>query len=111
MSATSEQLAAGVEKVVECFGDGFQFSDLLTAVRVAAEIAETYSGMPGDEKKDFVLEVIRQAYRKVDPDIPWLPGFVETPLENLLLDTLVPAALEFLIDFTKKGVKVNHAEA
>lgn len=108
--ATAEETAKAVEQVVECFRDGFHFGDILEAVRVAAEIAETFTALPGGEKKAFVVDVIRQAYRKVNPDIPWLPGFIETPIENLLLDTLVPAVIEFLIGISKDGLKINRNE-
>jgi len=107
MSVNAEQTVKAVEKVVECFEDGFQFSDILTAVRTAAEIAEQFTGLSGDEKKAFVVEVVKKAYREVDPDIPVLPGFLERPLENYVLDNLVPYVIELIIDVSRGKVKVN----
>lgn len=107
MDASSDRTVEAVKKVVECFTDGFQFSDILTAVRTAAEIAEQFTGLPGDEKKDFVVEVIRKAYREVNPDVPWIPEPFETWVENYILDNLVPSVIELIVDVTKGKVKVN----
>lgn len=107
MSVNAEQTVEAVKKVVECFEDGFQFSDILTAVKTACEIAEQFTGLPGDEKKAFVVDVIRKAYKEVDPDIPYLPNFIEGYVEDYILDNLVPAAIELIIDVSKGKVKVN----
>ena len=107
MSVNAEQTVKAVAKVVECFEDGFQFGDLLTAAGTAIEIAEQFTGLPGGEKKAFVLEVIKKAYKEVDPDIPWIPSFVETPIENFILNNLLPPLVDYLVGLTKKPLKVN----
>lgn len=107
MSVNAEQTVKAVEKVVECFKDGFQFSDIITAVKTACEIAEQFTGLPGDEKKAFVVDVIGKAYREVDPDIPYLPNFIEGYVEDYILDNLVPAVINLLVDATSGKVKVN----
>lgn len=107
MSVNAEQTVKAVAKVVECFKDGFQFLDIVTAVKTACEIAEQFTGLPGNEKKAFVCEVVKKAYKEVDPDIPLIPGFIETPIENYVLDNLVPPLIELIIDVTKGKVKVN----
>ena len=107
MSVNAEQTVKAVAKVVECFKDGFHFSDIITAVRTAAEIAEQFTGLPGDEKKAFVVDVIRKAYKEVDPDIPYLPNFIEGYVEDYILDNLVPSVIELIVDVTKGKVKVN----
>jgi len=105
--ATAEQTAQAVEQVVACFSDGFHFADIVKAVRVAAEIAESITALPGDQRKAFVVDVIRQAYRKANPDIPWVPEPVETWVENYVLDNLVPSLIELIIDATKGRINVN----
>jgi len=110
VSVNAEQIAGAVEQVAESFRNGFSFGDILRAVRVAMEIAESIVGMPGPERKGFVVEVIRQAYRKVEPNIPWCPEPIETWIENYVLDNLVPAAIELLISATKGEVKVNEKD-
>lgn len=107
MGATAEQMASAVDDVVKCFSDGFQLSDVVKAVRVAMEIAETTVGLPAGDRKAFVVAVIRKAYREVDPNIPWVPEPIETWIENYVLDNLVPAAIELVIDATKGKIKVN----
>lgn len=82
-------------------------SDIITAVRTASEIAEQFTGLPGDEKKAFVVEVIGKAYKEVDPNIPWVPEPVETWVEGYVLDNLVPHLIELIVDVTKGKVKVN----
>lgn len=104
---TAEQMAAAVDQVVECFKDGFDLGDILKATRVAMEIAETTVGLAADERKAFVVDVIRQAYKKVDPNIPWVPEPIETWVEDFVLGNLIPAAIELVIDATKGKVKVN----
>lgn len=107
MSVNAEQTVKAVAKVVECFKDGFQFSDIITAVRTASEIAEQFTGLPGDEKKAFVVEVVKKAYKEVDPNLPWIPEPVETWVENYVLNNLVPSVIELIVDVTKGKVKVN----
>lgn len=107
MSANAEITVQAVEKVVKCFSDGFQFSDILTAVRVAVEIAETVTTLDGPGKKAFVVEVIEKAYREVDPDIPWVPNLIENYIEDYVLKNLVPAVIELIINATKGKINVN----
>lgn len=111
MPVTPEQVQDAIKQVVECFEDGFHFSDVLTAVKVAAEIAETFVDMTGEEKKTFAVDVISQAYRRVDPNIPWIPEPVETWIENYVLKNLVPAAIQLLVKATKGEIKVNQDAA
>ena len=110
MSINAGETIKAVAKVVECFKDGFQFSDILTSVKTAAEIAETFVGVPGDEKKAFVIEVIGKAYREVDPNLPWIPEPFETWIENYVLGNLVPAAIDLLVSATKGKVKINEGD-
>ena len=77
---------------------------------VAIEIAEQFTGLGGAEKKEFALEVIKKAYREIDPDIPWIPAFIETPIENFLLNNLLPPLVDYLVGLTKKPLKVNEGE-
>lgn len=107
----AEQTVKAVAKVVECFEDGFQFSDIVTAVKTACEIAEQFTGLPGDEKEKFVVEVIGKAYREVNPNVPWIPEPFETWIENYVLDNLVPSVVKLLVDATKGKVKVNTSPA
>ena len=107
MSVNAEQTVKAVAKVVECFKDGFQFSDIITAVKTACEIAEQFTGLPGDEKRAFVVDVIGKAYREVNPNVPWIPEPFETWVENYVLDNLVPAVIDLLVDATSGKVKVN----
>jgi len=109
MEIKAEDSVAAMKAVVECFRDGFSFSDVLTAAGTAIEIAETFTGLSGEEKKAFVLEVIKKAYKEIDPDIPWIPGFIETPIENFLLDNLLPPLIDYLVGLTKKPLKVNES--
>lgn len=107
MTVNAEQTVKAVKKVVECFSDGFEFHDVLVAAGTAIEIAEQFTGLDGKEKKEFVLEVVKKAYREIDPDLPWIPAFIETPIENFLLNNLLPPLIDYLVGLTKKPLKVN----
>jgi len=102
-----EQTVVAVKKVVECFGNGFEFDDIINAVKTAAEIAETITELDGPQKKQFVVDVIRQAYKEVNPNIPWVPEPIETWVEDYVLKNLVPSVIELIIDVTKKKVQIN----
>lgn len=102
-----EQTVAAVKKVVECFSDGFEFSDIVKSIRTTVEIAETITDLDGAQKKQFVIDVIRQGYKEVNPNIPWVPEPFETWVEDYVLKHLVPAVIELIVDATKGKVKVN----
>ncbi len=103
----AEETAKAVTKVAECFKDGFHFADILTGVRTAVEIAERFTGLPGAEKKAFVIEVFKKAYAEVNPNIPWIPEPFETWIENYVIGNLIPATIELIISVSKGEVKVN----
>ncbi len=84
----------------------FSFADLLkvtpSAVKAFMEIASDVKEATGEEKKQFVIEAFQWTYRELDPDIPWLPDFIENPLEEYLLDSLVPGLIEALYEEMKE---------
>ena len=49
----------------------------------------------GTDRKDFITKVIRYAYRKNDPDLPFVPEPFETIIEEMILNA-VPVLLDKL---------------
>ncbi len=64
---------------------------------VIESIEELYREYSGEEKKKAVCSIIKQIYKKIDPDIPGIPGIIESYIENIILDTLVPAAIDYIV--------------
>lgn len=49
----------------------------------------------GTDRKDFITKVIRYAYRKNDPDLPFVPEPFETVIEDMIINA-VPVLLDKL---------------
>ena len=50
------------------------------------------------EQRAEITRLVTMAYKKIDPDIPGVPAFFETGLEDLLLSTVPPALYDALAD-------------
>ncbi|MEW6103627.1 MAG: hypothetical protein AB1630_07445 [bacterium] len=59
----------------------------------------------GEDKKKLVTDGVTYIYKRVNPDLPFLFEPLETYVENLILEKLVPGFIDFLVDkFNKKGI-------
>lgn len=69
------------------------------------EEVEKVSELPGPKKKEVVIASMKDIYWKINPDIPFLPEAVETPLEKWLLDLVLPPFVDFIVGmFNEKGI-------
>lgn len=91
-------LVALTEDLDDIFGDGLQWDDVSAIfVRVVPrvmQIAESFGGRTGKQKKEFVIDSVYVLYKHYDPNIPRIPDFIENPLEAWL----VPLLTELVID-------------
>lgn len=108
-----EEIKKDIEEVVESFKeyqkDGFNLGEIAKFVFEAGtklmEAVESVEDITGAQKKEVVKSAIKDVYKKVDPDIPWIPEPFETMLENILLDKALDAFIDVIVDkFHEKGV-------
>lgn len=62
-------------------------------------------GVSGPQKKEVVLSTVKDIYKKVNPDIPWIPEPFETMMEDIMMDKALSAFVDFIVDTYKdKGL-------
>ena len=49
----------------------------------------------GTDRKDFITKIIRYAYRKNDPDLPFIPEPFESVIEDMIINA-IPTLLDVL---------------
>jgi len=82
----------------------FQFSyaiadEFMTLVEVSKDI------IAGADKKATVIEAVRYAYIEVDPNLPWIPAYIENKIEKWFLSSGLPALIDFLVaKYNKHGI-------
>lgn len=89
--------------------DGLKADEVIKFILEAAtklvETVEDAGGIPGAQKKELVISSVKDIYWKINPNIPFLPDVVETPLEKWLLDLALPPFIDFIVGtFEKKGI-------
>lgn len=68
------------------------------------EIVEGVQGISGPQKKEAVMSAVKDIYKKVNPDIPWIPEPFETLLEDIMIDKALGAFVDFLVEkYKDKG--------
>lgn len=99
---TVEKLAAELEPLVmKMVEKGDYMSSAFDAVRLGMELVNEIKSMSGEEKKQFVISAFKMAYKKANPDLPWVSGKVEESIEDYFLDTLLPAIINSLWKMSK----------
>lgn len=87
--------------------DGFTVTEIVRfAFEAGTKLIETVDvvkDISGAQKKKVVLSTVGDIYRKVNPDIPWIPEPFETMLENLVLDKVLDAFVDYTVK-QKKGL-------
>jgi hypothetical protein len=61
------------------------------------EVVEGVQGISGAQKKEAVMSAVKDIYKKVNPDIPWIPEPFETLLEDIMIDKALGAFVDFLV--------------
>lgn len=72
---------------------GFMFSCLGRFM----DLAKQYQDTPEADRRRLILSSLRRVYKRTNPDIPLLPEPIETFVENLVLQTALPAAYAWLV--------------
>lgn len=107
------EIKGDVDNVMKSFEeykkDGFTVSEVAKFVFEAGtelvEAVENVQGLTGAQKKEFVQTTVREIYKEVNPDIPWIPEPFETMLEDMMLDRSLDTFIDFIVKkYKKKGV-------
>lgn len=93
-----QDLESALEKIHVIFGDGFQWSDIGAFIGEVVpdlmEVAKDFKEETGEEKKQFVVDAVTSIYFYYDPNLPWIPEWIETKLEKWVVPQLASAAIE-----------------
>ena len=69
------------------------------------EAVENVEDVPGEQKKEVVMSTVKDIYKEVNPDLPWIPEPFETMVEDLLLDRALDAFIDFMVnEYKDKGI-------
>ena len=90
-------------------------SEIISIVIQLCELIEWTIEVNGkltdDEIKEFAVSAIKRIYFDENclnnPDIPYVPEFVEGYIEDLLFDSIVPGAIKYLVVFKEKNKDSN----
>lgn len=61
-------------------------------------VVDLYRHIPKLQKKMQTLEAVRQIYKSHNPDMPWIPEPFETMVETMLMEYVLPAMYDALVD-------------
>ena len=61
------------------------------------EAVEGVQGVSGAQKKESVMSAVKDIYKKVNPDIPWIPEPFETMIEDVMIDKALGAFIDFIV--------------
>ena len=86
--------------------DGFDLMEVLRFMFSAGLqliiLLSSVTSMTGMQRRNFVVRTLRQIYAKRNPDIPWIFEPFESWFENLLIDQIIPALCDGVIEALKK---------
>lgn len=109
MSKTVEDIKAeikeDIDELIESFKkhkkDGFTLLEISkftfdTGSRLV-EAVENVEGIPGTQKKEVVMSTVKEIYKEVNPDFPWIPEPFESWLEDVFLEKALDAFIDFIV--------------
>lgn len=101
-----DELVKTYEKYRE---EGFKLTEIIKFAFEAGarlvEAVENVQGISGEQKKEVVISTVKEIYKKVNPDIPYIPEPFETWIENLLLDRALNEFIDFIVaKYKEKGI-------
>lgn len=108
-----KEIRKDIDELVEWFEKyregGFQVAEIAKFTFVAGaklvEAVEDVQGISGPQKKEIVMSTVKEIYKKVNPDIPFIPEPFETWMENLLLDRALSEFIDFIVGkYKEKGI-------
>ena len=117
MAKTVEEIKKEIKKDIDELEErfkkyregGFQVAEIakfsFEAGTKLVEAVENVQGISGEQKKEVVISTVKGIYKKVGPDIPYLPEPFETWMEDLLLDKALNEFIDFIVSkYKEKGV-------
>jgi len=108
-----EEIRKDIDELVESFWKykkgGFQIMEVakftFEAGTKLVEAVEKVQGISGRQKKEVVKSTVKDIYKRVNPDIPWIPEPFETMMENLILDKALDAFIDVIVSkYNEKGI-------
>jgi hypothetical protein len=88
---------------------GFQLTEIASFTfevgSKLVEVVEGVQGISGLQKKEAVMSAVKDIYKKINPNIPWVPEPFETMLEDIMMDNALSAFVDFIVDkYKDKGL-------
>jgi hypothetical protein len=106
VEANMPELEEVLGKLEDVFGDGFQWSDISLFIGEVVpefmDVANKFKEETGEQKKQFVIDAVVATYFYYDPDLPWIPEWIETKLEKWAVPQIAAAAIEAAYKIGKK---------
>lgn len=98
----SEKIQVIVEEIVEKFKQQKSFNwrvHILDVVDAVVDIVKLVDDQPDRGKfEGLVVDVVQDLFRRYDPKIPYLPGFIGRWVKSLIVKTIVPAVVDWIFD-------------
>ena len=117
MTKTNEEVKGEIQQDIDVITadfakhqeGGFQLTEIASfTFEVGSrlvEVVEGVQGVSGPQKKEVVLSAVKDIYKKVNPDIPWIPEPFETMMEDIMMDKALSAFVDFIVDkYKDKGL-------
>jgi len=107
------EIQADIDKLLEDFmeysKEGFTINEIakftFSTGTSLVEAIENVEEVPGPQKKEVVLSVVKEIYKEVNPDLPWIIEPFESMLENLFLEKALDAFIDYIVDnYKAKGI-------
>ena len=108
-----KEIKGDIDELVKTFEryreGGFQVTEIakfsFEAGTKLVEAVENVQGISGEQKKEVVVSSVKEIYKKVGPDIPYIPEPFETWMENLLLEKALSGFIDFIVSkYKEKGI-------
>jgi hypothetical protein len=111
----TDEIVNIIDKVLDVFGDGLQLNDVTRIgeiIEPAIKLAATFEDYAGEDKRQFVIELVNIVYRVVDTyptgkenniNIPFVMGALERKIEHGILTFAAGMA----VDAVYKKMKDN----
>ena len=107
--AASSNLGENIQKALK--QDGWTTTEVFQYLNIClkdlVKVASTLEEKDGEAKADWVAEQFKEIYWEINPNIPKIPDWIETPIERLVINAIVPA----LVKMAYNAVFKNSATA
>jgi hypothetical protein len=117
MAKTVEDVQMEIRKDIDALvasfmkykAEGFQVSEIASFTFEAGsqlvEAVQGVEGISGEQKKAVVVSTVKNIYKKVNPNVPYIPEPFETMLEDIMIDKALDAFIDFIVDkYKSKGI-------